>query len=87
MYAIRSYYDSAIYSGFATLILFLIWLYWNFLTLLIGARISFYAQHPQLLDVEGRVPVLSRRTRESKSHDCPFSWKLRPTRNMSYNFV
>lgn len=55
---------SAIYSGFATLILFLIWLYWNFLTLLIGARISFYAQHPQLLDVEGRVPVLSGRTRE-----------------------
>ncbi len=55
---------SAIYSGFATLILFLIWLYWNFLTLLIGARISFFAQHPQLLDVEGRVPVLSGRTRE-----------------------
>jgi len=55
---------SAIYSGFATLILFLIWLYWNFLTLLIGARVSFYAQHPQLLDIGGGVPVLSGRTRE-----------------------
>jgi membrane protein len=55
---------SAIYSGFATLILFLIWLYWNFLTLLIGARVSFYAQHPRLLDIGGGVPVLSGRTRE-----------------------
>ncbi len=55
---------SAIYSGFATLILFLIWLYWNFLTLLIGARVSFYAQHPRLLDAGGGTPVLSGRTRE-----------------------
>ncbi|HYQ48491.1 MAG TPA: YihY/virulence factor BrkB family protein [Thermodesulfovibrionales bacterium] len=46
---------SAIYSGFATLILFLIWLYWNFLTLLIGARVAFYTQNPHLLDVGGRV--------------------------------
>jgi membrane protein len=55
---------SAIYSGFATLILFLIWLYWNFLTLLIGARVSFYTQHPHLLDAVGKVPVLSERLRE-----------------------
>ena len=55
---------SAIYSGFATLILFLIWLYWNFLTLLIGARVSFYTQHPHLLDTGGKGPVLSERLRE-----------------------
>lgn len=55
---------SAIYSGFATLILFLIWLYWNFLTLLIGARISFYTQHPQLLDAGNKIITLSDRLKE-----------------------
>lgn len=55
---------SAIYSGFATLILFLIWLYWNFLTLLIGARVSFYTQHPQLLEAGSRIMTLSDRLKE-----------------------
>jgi membrane protein len=55
---------SAIYSGFASLILFLIWLYWNFLTLLIGARISFYMQYPQLLDAGSKVTMLSDRLKE-----------------------
>lgn len=55
---------SAIYSGFATLILFLIWLYWNFLTLLIGARVSFYVQHPQLLDAGSEIMRLSDRLKE-----------------------
>jgi membrane protein len=55
---------SAIYSGFASLILFLIWLYWNYLTLLLGARVSFYSQHPELLEAGGRASVLSERLRE-----------------------
>lgn len=55
---------SAIYSGFATLILFLIWLYWNFLTLLIGARVSFYTQHPQMLDAGSTIMTLSDRLKE-----------------------
>ena len=55
---------SAIYSGFATLILFLIWLYWNYLTLLIGARVSFYVQHPQLLDAGDKTLTLNDRLRE-----------------------
>lgn len=55
---------SAIYSGFASLILFLIWLYWNYLTLLIGARVSFYIQHPQLLEAGGGAPLLSERLKE-----------------------
>jgi membrane protein len=55
---------SAIYSGFATLILFLVWLYWNFLTLLIGARVAFYTQHPQLLDAGSKVMTLSDRLKE-----------------------
>ena len=37
---------SAIYSGFAVLILFLIWLYWSFLILLVGAKVCFYSQYP-----------------------------------------
>ncbi len=36
---------SAIYSGFAVLILFLIWLYWSFLILLVGAKVCFYSQY------------------------------------------
>jgi membrane protein len=37
---------SAIYSGFATLILFLIWLYWSFLIVFAGAWTAWYAQCP-----------------------------------------
>ncbi len=37
----------AIYSGFAILILFMIWLYINWVIVLLGAYISFYHQYPQ----------------------------------------
>jgi membrane protein len=37
---------SAVYSGIAALFLFIIWLNWNWLVLLAGARVSFYHQHP-----------------------------------------
>ncbi|WHZ24505.1 MAG: hypothetical protein OJF47_003617 [Nitrospira sp.] len=37
---------SAIYSGFAVLILFLLWLYTGWLIVLIGAQFSFFYQHP-----------------------------------------
>ncbi|MGF1641225.1 MAG: YhjD/YihY/BrkB family envelope integrity protein [Rhodospirillales bacterium] len=40
---------TAIYSAFATLILFLIWLYFNWLIVLIGGNIAFYHQHPEHL--------------------------------------
>ena len=39
----------AIYSSFAILILFLVWLYWSWLILLIGAQVAFYVQNPQYL--------------------------------------
>jgi membrane protein len=39
----------AIYSGFAVLILFMIWLYVSWLILLVGAEVSFYHQNPQHL--------------------------------------
>jgi membrane protein len=40
---------AAIYSGFATLIFFMIWLYVGWLVLLIGASIAFYRQNPEYL--------------------------------------
>lgn len=40
---------TAIYSGFATPILFMIWLYLGWLILLIGGTIAFYHQHPDYL--------------------------------------
>jgi len=38
---------AAIYSGFAILILFMIWLYLSWFILLFGAQISYFHQHPQ----------------------------------------
>ncbi|MFW2440946.1 MAG: YihY/virulence factor BrkB family protein [Arenicellales bacterium] len=55
---------AAIYSGFAIVILLLIWLYLNWLILLLGAQVAFYIQYPQYMT---RRPVqlrLSNRLRE-----------------------
>ncbi len=41
-------YD-AVYSGFAVIIIFMIWLYLNWAILLLGASISFYHQNPKFL--------------------------------------
>lgn len=38
---------TAIYSGFAILMVFMIWLYLSWLILLIGATIAYYHQHPE----------------------------------------
>jgi membrane protein len=38
---------AAIYSSFAVLVLFMIWLYVSWYILLIGAQIAYYHQHPQ----------------------------------------
>ncbi|MDE0727561.1 MAG: YihY/virulence factor BrkB family protein, partial [Alphaproteobacteria bacterium] len=54
---------TAIYSTFATLILFMIWLYVAWLILLIGANICFYLQHPAYLRGQGGAGRLSHRTR------------------------
>ena len=40
---------AAVYSGFATLLFFIIWLYLSWLILLFGAKISFYIQFPQFV--------------------------------------
>ncbi|MCW5732037.1 MAG: YihY family inner membrane protein, partial [Alphaproteobacteria bacterium] len=61
-YVISSTQYSAIYSAFATLIMFMIWLYVSWLILLLGAAIAFYHQHPQytrLARGEGRLGIRS----------------------------
>jgi membrane protein len=55
---------AAIYSSFAIFLLFLIWLYFNWLILLLGASIAFYSQHPEYLVLKQGEPRLSNRMRE-----------------------
>jgi len=43
---------TAIYSAFATLIFFLIWLYLVWLIVLLGSAVSFYVQNPQYIGVD-----------------------------------
>lgn len=55
---------AAIYSGFAILIMLLIWLYISWLVLLVGAQLSFYVQNPQYLTMTPVRLVLSNRLKE-----------------------
>ena len=55
---------AAIYSGFAILIMFMLWLYLSWLILLVGAQISFYHQYPHFLTANKDVFSLSNRLRE-----------------------
>lgn len=55
---------TAIYSGFAILIIFMIWLYLSWIILLIGASISFYHQHPECITARQKISGLSARLRE-----------------------
>ena len=53
-----------IYSGFAVAITTLIWLYMNWLILLIGAQLAFYHQNTAYLRIGRREPRLSNSMRE-----------------------
>jgi membrane protein len=55
---------AAIYAGFAIVILAMIWLYLNWLIVLVGASIAFYWQHPENLATHVRDPQLSNRAKE-----------------------
>ena len=55
---------TAIYSAFATLIFFMIWLYLCWMILLIGASIAFYVQHPEYRTLQDRHFDLSIRMKE-----------------------
>jgi len=58
---------TAIYSAFATLIIFMIWLYLSWLILLIGGSVAFYHQHPEHRNLQSRILRLSNRMREKVS--------------------
>ncbi len=57
---------TAIYSSFAILFFFMIWLYLGWLILLTGTQVAFYLQHPKLVRLGGRPYVLSPRLREQE---------------------
>lgn len=58
-FVVNSTRYAAIYSGFAILIVFMIWLYVSWLILLIGAQISYYHQHPHYIYLPHRDIKLS----------------------------
>ncbi len=58
---------TAIYSAFATLVVFMIWLYLSWLIMLIGGSIAFYYQHPEHRNLLSRILRLSNRMREKVS--------------------
>lgn len=55
---------AAIYSGFAVLAVFMIWIYVSWYILLIGAQVSYYVQNPQLLRAEVKEHQLNGALRE-----------------------
>jgi membrane protein len=55
----------AVYSGFAIIILFLVWLYLNWLVLLLGASIAFYHQNPAYQIFQAKGMRLGSRGREA----------------------
>jgi len=64
LFAAGSTKYAAIYSSFAILILFMLWLYLSWLILLFGASVAFYVQHPEYRVQEPGEPRLSNQMRE-----------------------
>ena len=57
---------TAIYSSFAILFFFMIWLYLAWFILLTGSQVAFYLQHPKLVRLGGQAYNLSPRLREKE---------------------
>ncbi len=57
---------TAIYSSFAILFFFMIWLYLAWFILLVGSQVAFYIQHPKLVQVGGHHEALSPRMQEQE---------------------
>ena len=55
---------TAVYSGFAILIMFMFWMYLSWLILLVGASVSYYHQPPEQLTVRRHDLRLSNRVKE-----------------------
>lgn len=60
----NSYSRQAVYATFAVAIIALIWLYLNWLILLIGSQLAFYFQNPAYMRIGRREPRLSNAMRE-----------------------
>jgi membrane protein len=56
---------AAIYTGFAIVIIALIWIYVGWLILLLGSQIAFYHQHPEYLKTGQRKIIPTGRKREA----------------------
>lgn len=63
-FVVNSVRNYAIYAGFAVPITALIWIYLNWLILLVGAQLAFYFQNPAYLRLGRREPQLSNAMRE-----------------------
>lgn len=59
----------AIYSGFAILILFMMWMYISWLILLVGSSVAFYVQHPEYVVPAKRSGDMSIRQHEDLALD------------------
>jgi membrane protein len=55
---------SAIYSGFAVVLVFMIWVYLSWVIVLLGGSVAFHCQYPCYLRYAGRRPRLSTMGRE-----------------------
>lgn len=64
VFLVSSSNRQAIYASFAIAITMLIWLYLNWLILLVGSQIAFYHQNPAYLRIGRREPRLSNEMRE-----------------------
>jgi membrane protein len=60
---------SIVYAGFAIFVAALIWIYFAWLILLLGAQLSFYVQNPSYLRIGMREPRLSNAETEQLSLD------------------
>ncbi|WP_126453594.1 YhjD/YihY/BrkB family envelope integrity protein [Sulfuriflexus mobilis] len=63
-FAMSSANYAAIYSSFAILVLFMIWLYLGWIILLVGADVAFYHQHPRVLSSANECNCLEQKQRE-----------------------
>jgi len=60
-FVVKSTQYTAIYSGFAVVITFMIWLYLSWLILLVGASVAFYYQQPEIFQADAREVRLANR--------------------------
>jgi membrane protein len=60
-FVVKSTKYTAIYSGFAIVITFMIWLYLSWLILLVGATVAFYYQQPEIFQTDLREARLTNR--------------------------